>query len=65
MSNTGGIGDRYRVLGECLILMEAQRRIMSNNNASLSPREGYEQAFANIDADIRVLREMLTENRPE
>lgn len=55
--------DCYQVLSECLILLEAQRRIMSNNNASLSPREGYEQAFANIDADIRVLREMMQETR--
>lgn len=55
--------ERYRVLSECLVLMEAQKRMMSRNEANLLPKEGYERPFADIEQNLCVLRAMLREVR--
>lgn len=55
--------ERYRVLSECLVLMEAQLRMMSRNEANQLPKEGYERPFAEIQQNLYVLRAMLREAR--
>lgn len=55
--------ERYRVLSECVILMEAQLRMMSKNQASQVPKDGYERAFEETSNNLCVLRAMLREVR--
>lgn len=56
-------GERYRVLGECLVLMEAQKRMMSRNECSEVAKPGFEAAFEEMEQRLCVLREMLRELR--
>lgn len=55
--------ERYRVLSECLVLMEAQLRMMSKNQACLVAKDGYERAFEETGNNLCVLRAMLREVR--
>lgn len=55
--------ERYKVLSECLVLMEAQKRMMSKNQACQIAKDGYEQAFEDVEQNICVLRAMLREVR--
>lgn len=55
--------EKYRVLRECLVLMEAQKRMFSRNEACQIAKEGYEKAFEEIEQNICVLRGMLREIR--
>lgn len=54
---------RYMVLGECATLLEASRRRMSVNEASQSPKDGYETAFEKEGERLECLREMMREYR--
>lgn len=54
---------RYRVLSECLTMVEASQRRFSRNHALASPREGYEQAWAEEKAKADELRKMMQEVR--
>lgn len=55
--------ERYNVLQECLILMEAQLRSFSKNGANLEAKQGYERPFEETQQRICVLRAMLREVR--
>lgn len=55
--------ERYRVLSECVVLMEAQLRMMSKNQARQVPKDGFERAFEELQQNLYVLREMLREVR--
>ncbi len=56
---------RYRVLGECAVMVEAQKRRFSRNEASQTAKPGYEAAFEQEEANLEVLREMMRECRAE
>ena len=55
--------ERYSVLQECLILMEAQQRMYSRNGSNLEAKPGFERPFEELQQRIYVLREMLREVR--
>lgn len=55
--------ERYRVLSECLVMMEAQLRMMSKNQACQVAKDGYERAFEETNNNLCVLRAMLREVR--
>lgn len=55
--------ERYTVLSECLVLMEAQKRAFSRNEAAQEAKTGYERPYAEADKRCRVVREMLREIR--
>lgn len=55
--------ERYRVLSECMVLMEAQLRMMSKNQSCQVPKDGYERPFEELQQNLYVLREMLREVR--
>lgn len=55
--------ERYNVLQECLILMEARLRSFSRNGANLEAKPGYERPFEETQQRICVLRAMLREAR--
>lgn len=54
---------RYRVLSECLTMVEASLRRFSKNHALVSARPGYEQAWAEEKAKADELRKMMQEVR--
>ena len=55
--------DRYQVLGECLLIFEADRRRFSLNDTGFSPKPGYEDAYANTETRLEILRGILREER--
>lgn len=55
--------ERYEVLSECLVMVEAQARRFSKNEAMASPKLGYEKAWDEEQRKARVLREMILEER--
>lgn len=55
--------ERYRALSVCVVLMEAQLRSFSRNEAMQMPKEGYERPFEETRQTLCVLREMLREVR--
>ena len=55
--------ERYRALSVCVVLMEAQLRAFSRNEAMQMPKEGYERPFEETRQTLCVLREMLREVR--
>jgi hypothetical protein len=54
---------RYQVLGDCVTLVEAYKRRISRNGANQSAKDGYERAFDEEDAALKVLRGMMIEQR--
>ena len=55
--------ERYRALGECLIMFEAQQRMFSRNESMLWPKDGYERPWEEAKTRCRIIREMLQEVR--
>lgn len=55
--------ERYGVLQECLILMEAQQRMFSKNGSNLEAKPGFEKPFEEVQQRLDVLRAMLREVR--
>lgn len=54
---------RYTVLGDVLTIMEAVKRSFSRNGSNQSPREGYENAYMDVEARMQIIREMMIEER--
>ena len=57
--------ERYQVLSECLVMVEADVRRFSRNQAAVSPMPEYEAAWKASRRKAAVLREMLLELRYE
>lgn len=55
--------ERYKALSECVVLMEAQLRVFSKNEALLTAKEGYERPFDETRQTLYTLKEMLREVR--
>ena len=55
--------ERYQVLSECLVMVEADIRRFSRNQAVINPLPGYEKAWEEARRKAAVLREMLRELR--
>jgi len=54
---------RYFVLAEVLTIMESVKRSFSRNGNNQSPKEGYEEAFADEERQMQVIRDMMIEYR--
>ena len=55
--------EKYEVLSECLTQVEAMVRRFSRNQAMISPRPGYEAAWAEEKKKQQVLQNMMREIR--
>lgn len=55
--------EKYEVLSECLTQVEAMVRRFSRNQTMISPRPGYEAAWAEEKKKQQVLQEMMREIR--
>ena len=54
---------RYKALGACMTIIEANIRAFSRNQAALEPKEGYEAAFREEQENAACIREMMQEVR--
>ena len=55
----------YVALGECLVLVEAQRRRFSKNECDREPKPGYEKAYDGETVRLQAIREVMEEIRAE
>lgn len=55
---------RHEALAECLEIIEAQRRNFSQGSG-LTPKEGYEMAWARENVNRLVVQEMMREYRTD
>lgn len=54
---------RYRVLRECLDMVEARLRVFGHNGSTVRAAAGYEVAFETEQKKAEILRQMMREAR--